>query len=191
LGIVLRVRGYGQGRVPARGGVLLLSNHQSFVDPVLITATLGRKLSFMAREPLFRVPLFGALIRSLGAFPVRPDRPDKGALRYAIGLLEKGGALLMFPEGTRTWDGELMLMKGGFRVLVRRARIPVLPVAIDGAFRAWPRTRRLPRPARVRVAFGRPIGPEQFDGVSDEEAGTRVFGEIGGLLEGLRSLRRA
>ena len=185
---LFRVRAYGLANLPKQGGALLLSNHQSFLDPPLVGASSTRRLSYMARDTLFRNPLFGALLRAVGVFPVKRGRPDKDSIRLAIERLVSGHLLLMFPEGTRTPDGRLQSFKGGFRFLVGKANVPVVPVAIDGTYEAWPRSRRLPRPGRVRVMFAPGIPPEEFEGLSDEEAADRVAGEIAALLEKLRRL---
>ena len=181
-----RFRAYGLHNVPARGGVLFLSNHQSFLDPILIEPPLRRTLSYMARDSLFHNPLFGAFIRALDAFPVRRGRADTAAIREAIDRLRAGRALLLFPEGTRSQHGELGPMRGGFLVLVRNAHVPVVPVALDGAHRAWPRSRPLPRPARLSVAYGEPIPPDAFDGLTDDQAALLVRSEIARLLDRLR-----
>ncbi len=186
--MLFRLRAYGQERLPESGGALLLSNHQSYMDPLLMGVAVRRPLTFMAREPLFRNPLFSALIRSLGAFPVRQGAPDKSSIRQAIHLLKSGRFVALFPEGTRTWDGKVQPIRGGFRLLVRRANVPVIPVALQGAFEAWPRVRRLPRPGRIRVRFGRAIPPEEMEHWSDEEAALRVRTEIVSLLGSLERL---
>ncbi len=186
--LLFHVRAYGQEQLPKSGGALLLSNHQSYMDPLLIGVAVRRRLTFMAREPLFRNPFFGGLIRALGAFPVRQGAPDKSSIRQAIHLLESGRFVVLFPEGTRTWDGEVQPIRGGFRLLVRRANAPVIPVALQGAFEAWPRTRRLPRPGRVRIRFGKAILPKDIDGLSDEEAALRLRTEIVSLLRSLQRL---
>jgi len=186
--LCLGFRAYGQKNVPLTGGALLLSNHQSYLDPVVIGAPLRRRLRFMARETLFRNPLFGTLLESVGAFPVRRGRPDKTSIRHAIELLASGEALVMFPEGTRSHDGRLQPILGGFTLLVRKANAPVVPIAVDGTHRAWPRSKRLPTPARVRVAYGVPIPPDEFNGITDAQAGQRVWNEIAALLDALRRL---
>ncbi len=105
---------YGSDRVPRSGGVLLLSNHQSFLDPVLIGVRLPRPLSYMARSELFTVnPAFTWIIRKLGAFPVRQTGSAAGAVKTAIGRLKDGHALNIFPEGSRTEDGEIGPIEGG------------------------------------------------------------------------------
>jgi len=186
--VLFRLRAYGQGNVPQRGGALLLSNHQSYLDPVLIGAAAPRRLVYMARLSLFRRPLFDGLIRLLGAFPVRRGRPDRESIRRAIRHLKSGEIVVMFPEGTRTPDGEIQPVKGGFRLLVRKANVPVIPVTLDGAHRAWSRSRALPRPGRIRILYGPVIPPEEFDGLTDRQAADRVARELSFLLRKLRRL---
>ena len=144
-------------RLPRTGGVLVISNHQSFLDPILAAAGLGRPLHPMARETLFRFPPFAALLRSLYAFPVRRSSADLGAVREALRRLKDGAAVLMFPEGTRTLDGSIGPLQGGPIAIAARAGVPVVPIVIDGAFEAWPRSNRLPRPHRIRVICGQAL----------------------------------
>ena len=153
----LGVRVYHRDRLPREGGVLAVSNHQSYLDPVLSALGMGRPFHPMARASLFRFGPLRWLIRSLYAFPVRRGRADLGAVREALRRLRGGAVVLVFPEGTRTADGSIGRLEGGPVVLARRAGVPILPMVIDGAFEAWPRRRRLPRPHRVRVACGRPV----------------------------------
>lgn len=146
--------------VPRDGGVILASNHQSFLDPVLVAVPLHRGVTFMARDTLFRFFPFRLLISSLGAFPVQRGTADLGAMREAIRRLEAGQALLVFPEGTRTKDGRVGRMRAGIGLLASRARVPVVPVRISGAFESWPRSSKLPRPKPVTVRYGPALPPE-------------------------------
>ncbi|MFW5923453.1 MAG: lysophospholipid acyltransferase family protein [Planctomycetota bacterium] len=139
------------------GGVVLAANHQSFLDPVLIGMTLERPIHYLARASLFQPPGFGPLIRALGAYPLRRGQADGAALRQALKIIRREEALLLFPEGTRSTDGTLAPMQPGAAMLAARCDVPLLPVCIEGAFRAWPRTAILPRPAPVAVQFGSPI----------------------------------
>jgi 1-acyl-sn-glycerol-3-phosphate acyltransferase len=159
---------YRAKRIPATGPVILLANHESHFDPVLVGVACRRPLSFLARKSLFRGP-FGLLIRSLNAIPLDRDGVGVAGLREVIGRLKQGEATLVFPEGTRTHDGRLGVFRPGFGILARRSGATIVPVAIDGAYEAWPRKRRLPRPARVCVHVGRPISSERIAALGEEE----------------------
>src|SRR5262249_9837762 len=115
---------YGTHHVPPGGGVLIISNHQSFLDPVVLASQLRRPLSFLAKSELFEVPGFGWLIRHLNAFPVRQGEGDVGAVRETIRRLQEGHALNMFPEGSRSLDGEIAPIQAGIGLIVRRAGVP-------------------------------------------------------------------
>jgi 1-acyl-sn-glycerol-3-phosphate acyltransferase len=168
--------------------VLLVANHSSLLDPPLVGGMAPRQLSFMAKAELFRVPLFGALIRRLNARPVRREGADAGALRTALRVLQEGGVLLMFPEGTRGPEGALREPKPGAAMLAVMSGAPVVPVFIQGSGRAWPRGRTLPRPAKVRVTFGPPQIFERRDADGrkrDYEAvSRRMMAAIGRLADG-------
>lgn len=167
---MFQVRGFGQHRVPEEGGILIVANHQSFLDPVLIGVCTCRALHPMARDTLFRNRFFSWLIRSINAFPVRRGERDVGAIREAIQRLRSGQAILVFPEGTRTRDGSIAEFRPGVSLISRRAGVPIVPVVIDGAFEAWPRHRLCPRPHRIMVMFGNPIPVEM-----QKEIGERMF----------------
>ena len=143
--------------MPATGPFLIVANHSSFLDPPLVGGMTPRRLTFLAKAELFRVPVFGALIRRLGSQPVRRDGGDVAALRTAQRVLQDGGALLVFPEGTRGDEGVLRPAKPGAALLAMQTGVPVVPAYVRGSGRAWPRGRRLPRPAKVVVTFGPPL----------------------------------
>jgi 1-acyl-sn-glycerol-3-phosphate acyltransferase len=152
--LAFRLAARGTEHVPARGAVLLVANHSSFLDPPLVGAVAPRPLSFMAKAELFHVPLFGGLIRRLNARPVRREGADASALRPALRILQEGGVLLVFPEGTRGPEGTLRSPKPGAGMLAVLSGVMVVPVFIRGSGSAWPRGQRLPRPAKVVVTFG-------------------------------------
>jgi len=146
---------FGVERIPREGGVLVVCNHQSYLDPVLVAVRSRRPLGYMAKSELFGFKPFEWLIRSLGAFPVRQGAGDVGAMKEAIERLRQGEALTIFPEGSRAHDGNLLPIEPGIALMVRKAKVPVLPVVFDGAFRAWPKGRKIFQPAPVRVLYGR------------------------------------
>ncbi len=155
----LRVKG--AKHVPREGPVLLAANHTSYLDPVIAAWPLRRPVYFLAMKSLFRNRAFGAFIASLGAIPLDVDRgTDKQAYGSGLRVLEAGHVLCVFPEGGRSFDGRLKPLKPGVLRLARATGAPIIPVRINGAFEAWPRTRRLPRPlGRIKVDYRPAIEP--------------------------------
>jgi len=184
--LAFRLRTYGSTNVPERDGVILAASHQSYLDPILVTAPLRRMACFMARRTLFRNRYFGALIRALNAFELDQERPDRTALREAVGLLRSGWCLVVFPEGTRTRDGQIGPLHPGVISIAVRAGAPIVPVSIEGAFAAWPRGGGI-RPHPIAVHYGRPIGSEELRDIGREEAALRLRQR---LVEGQETLRR-
>jgi 1-acyl-sn-glycerol-3-phosphate acyltransferase len=128
------------------------------LDPPLVGGSAPRPVCFMAKEELFRIPLFGRLIRALNARPVRRDGSDMRALKTSLTLLEEGRALLVFPEGTRGVEGAPPReARPGVGMLAVLSGAPVVPVFVSGSGAALPRGRALPRPHKVRVTFGPPL----------------------------------
>ncbi len=160
--------GRGRPGVPRRGGLIIVANHTSYLDPVLLAANAPRPLHFLARESLFRRPLFGWLIRRLHAIPLAQDRPNRAALERALKTVRAGGALVIFPEGTRSRDGRLGPAQSGVGHLALRAGVPIIAAHIDGAHQAMPRGCEFPRPRRVRIRWGTPHTVDQWLGATSE-----------------------
>jgi len=186
---VLPTRVLGRENLPRTGGVLIVANHQSYLDPPLVGAWLPRTCHFVAREGLFESRWLAPVIRGLNAIPVKEGgEPDAAAVRLVVELLEQGRAVILFPEGTRTHAGEVGAFKRGVALIIRRAGAPVLPAAIDGAFRAWPRGRRAPRPfTRLGVAYGEPIPAEGLLRDGPDAALDRLREEVVRLQRTLRA----
>lgn len=166
---LFRVRVTGREHVPLSGGLLVCANHQSHLDPVLVGLSLDRRLNYLARENLFDILPLRWLIQSLNAVPIDRDGLGLAGLRETLRRLKRREAVLIFPEGTRTHDGEVAPLKPGFVALARRGRVPLLPVAVDGSFDAWPRTRSLPWPAVVHIVIGPPVAPAEFAQMDDAQ----------------------
>lgn len=180
----LEVRG--TEHVPASGPVLLVSNHASVLDPPLIGGAAPRPLSFMAKAELFRVPLFGRLIRALNARPVRREGSSAGALREALAVLAAGRALLVFPEGTRGAEGAVRPGKPGAGMLAVASGAAVVPVYISGSGRALPRGRAVPRPVKVVVRFGAALS---FAGADDRDRRDRYREVTEEMMQAIARLR--
>jgi 1-acyl-sn-glycerol-3-phosphate acyltransferase len=149
-------------RVPLIGGVILASNHASFLDPPLVGSALKRDINYLARESLFRYPGIGALLRSWNSVPV--DREGGGArgLKNILDRLLGGGGIILFPEGTRSQDGKLQPARSGIGLTVIKSIAPVVPVRVFGTFEAYGRNQKIPLPRRVAVKYGKPMNFEKL-----------------------------
>jgi 1-acyl-sn-glycerol-3-phosphate acyltransferase len=153
--LYFRWRVYNPERVPKDGPVILASNHASFLDPPLVGAGIRRGINYLARENLFRFPVLGWILHRWQVVPV--DREGGGAkgLKAILDRLLQGGAIILFPEGTRSRDGKLQPARSGIGLTVIKSTAPVIPVRVFGTFGAYGRHRSWPRPRRVMVKYGR------------------------------------
>ena len=156
------LRRYGKQNVTPDGPAIYIANHQSHLDPPIVGVLIAdRPFTSLARATLFRNRFFGALIRWLGAVPLQQGRGDTAAMKTALAELQAGRRILIFPEGSRTPDGTLQPFQRGVLLLIKRARVPVIPIALDGAYDIWPAHRALPRlTGRLAVIAGKPIDPD-------------------------------
>lgn len=158
----LRYRARSIGNLPAEGGGLVLVNHQSFLDPMLVGLPLRRPISYLARDNLFRVPVIGWILRSTYVMPINRDAASTASIRNALHRIEHGFLVGLFPEGTRSDNGQVGEFKPGFISMIRRAKAPVYPVGIAGAHEAMPRGGFRIFPPPVRVVFGEPLCEERL-----------------------------
>ena len=183
-------RAFGSENVPLTGGVLLACSHQSFFDPLSATCTLQREGNYVARDGLFKNPLFARLISSVNAFPVKRGMGDIGAVKEILRRLKAGKLVTVFPEGTRTQDGSIGRINANSMGLARRAGAAVVPAVVDGAFEAWPRTQFLPRPLTTYVCYAEQISPDQVRAWSNERIAQVVSERMNAVLEVVRAKRR-
>lgn len=170
----------GEERLPERGAAVVAANHPSYLDPILLSLQARRPIRFMAWDRLFQVPLLGALMRLFGAFPVDTGK-GKGREAYerAKRLIEQGEIVGIFPEGRRSQAGwlESRLREGAAR-LAWETGAPLYPATIAGAFRAWPQSRLLPRPARIKVRYHEPIDTSAWRDEPEEVALPAILEEL-------------
>lgn len=173
-----RLRCEGREHVPLEGGALVCANHQSYLDPILIGLACDRRLNYLARRSLFRHPAFRWLIQWYDAIPIEREGMGLAGLKETLRRLKRGEAVLIFPEGTRTSDGQIGPLKPGFCALARRGRVPLVPVAIDGAYAVWPRSQKLPQASPIWIQFGPAISPEEVAQLTDDELMSRVHAAL-------------
>jgi len=178
--------------MPGEGGLLVLASHQSHLDPILLGLASPRRLSSLARSSLFHNQLLSSVISLLDAVPIDRESSSIAGMKAIISRLKAGRAVIIFPEGTRTSTGQLGDLKGGFTLIARRAGVPIMPVAIVGAYECWPRSRVLPRTGRIRLEFGRLITPEEIAEMDDAQLLARYRTALEELdAKGRFSLRHA
>ncbi|MDQ2985501.1 MAG: 1-acyl-sn-glycerol-3-phosphate acyltransferase [Armatimonadota bacterium] len=174
-------------RMPMSGPVILAANHASFADPPVVAVSTNRRLNFMAKAELFKPPVFGPLIRRIGAFPIQRDVADTAAVKHTLALLADGEAVLVFPEGGRGDGKTLGEANKGVTLLAMKSGAPVLPVGIAGTHLWLPQGAKFPRRARLTVAFGEPFTFSAVEGRHGKDA-RNAFGDI--LMEKIAELVR-
>lgn len=183
LRLLARCRIEGLENVPPTGAFLLVSNHLNLVDPPVLGALIPRRITFMAKEELFRAPVVGWMVKWYGAFPVRRGQPDRQALRRASDVLQRGGVVGMFPEGTRSKTGKMKEAHPGAALVATLAEVPVVPVAITGTEQLRSPLSLLRRPTIV-VRVGNPFALSRArTGREGLDAATRrMMGRVAALL---------
>lgn len=151
----------GSCNIPARGPVLLVANHSSYLDPAVLGISTKRWIGYLAQAGLARFAPFRWWMAQVGVTLIDRAAPGKEAMRIVIDCLRAGEAVGVFPEGTRSSDGSIGPFRTGVEFFVRRTGVVVVPVGIDGAWRAWPRGKLLPRPKKIVVRFGEPWPAER------------------------------
>ena len=170
-----KLESHGNENIPRQGGILILCNHRSYLDPFIVGSAANRELYFMARHDSFEMPLIGPLIAAHNAYPVRRGTADRAALRHTISLLKSGNVVLIFPEGTRSVDGTLGKAHGGVSFIAHNAGVPAIPAYLQGTI--LPRNAKWIHPAQLSVTFGTPIDFTEVKQIEDKRELYRQMGE--------------
>ena len=185
------VRFYGSNNLPENGAVVLISNHQSHYDPPLIAVGLRRRLNFLARKSLFKFKPFAWLIDMLDAIPLDIDGIGFAGIKESLKRLKNGEIILVFPEGGRTWDGNIAPFLQGSLTLAQRTKSTILPAAISGCYEAFPRTQKYPRLwGRMRVVYGKPMLYEEFKDLTEGELRHLCEAKIAELFQEAQERRK-
>lgn len=176
----------GMGNIPLRGPVIFAANHVSFYDPPAIGARVQRQINYFARDTLFK-GLFGKGLTAIGTIPVARDNADVGSLKAIFRSLKNGGAVAIYPEGTRSPDGNLMAPKPGAGMIACKSKATVIPTRLFGTYEAYGRHRKLPKiGGPIHIAYDQPMTLEELDPGKDHpdrylEASRRIMERIAAL----------
>jgi len=190
----------GRRNVPAAGPALLIANHESYIDPLLVALASPRHVHFLARATLFH-GIFGRFLRGVNTHPVDQEGFAREGLKAMIDLLGAGWPVLVFPEGERSWDGVMQPFRPGIHLIIKKTHCPIVPCGIAGAHEALPRARKAPIPslsplflpptgASIAVSVGKPLDGALFAKMPREEAMARLFEEVKKVQEHAERLRR-
>lgn len=171
------------------GGVLIVSNHESFLDPPVVGIAFDQELHYLARKSLFNAPVLGSLYRMLNSIPVDQDRPDMTSLKMVIRDLKAGKKVLVFPEGSRTLDGEMLPGEPGVGLVIAKSGVPVLPVRIFGARKALPRGGALPQPSDITLVIGKlwHYDPANYSAYTGKDLYRRISQDLMAKVEELQA----
>lgn len=147
----------GKENIPCRGGVILASNHLSYIDPIVLGIFVPRRVNFMAKEELFKNFLFRWIIVRLGAFPIKRESIDRITYKKILKLLQKREVVVLFPEGTRSIDGTIGQLHAGTARIALKANVPVIPIIIRGTEKVLPRGGKLIRLAKIKARAAKPL----------------------------------
>ncbi len=152
----------GTENIPENGGLIIASNHQSYLDPFAISVPIKRAIRFLAWNEALNWPVLGKVMKVLGAWPLQLEGSDPAAIRRSHQWLREGGAVMIFPEGGRGQaDGSMVRFKAGAVRIALEARVPILPVTIRGANRVWPRGRLIPGVGKIEITYHPLFQPQQ------------------------------
>lgn len=181
----LRLRVQIKGKIP-KGPALIAANHTSYLDPPLVAVSFPEEIHFLARVGLFKNPVFGWFIRNLNAHPIHGDGKDMAVFRTVSEILSNNQKVLIFPEGKRSFDGELEPLKQGVALMsLKNQCCPIIPCWIDGALKAWPRKRKLPHLfGKITVYFGEAVNVQEKDDVRENLK--QIMSELEEKMKALR-----
>jgi 1-acyl-sn-glycerol-3-phosphate acyltransferase len=187
--LLYRVRFFSPGHIPPDGPALIVVNHQSYIDPPLVgVAVRHRNFPTIARKGLFKVPVLSLIIKGLGAIPIDDEGSDTAAIRASLAQLAKGRLLAIFPEGTRSPDGQLRDFKRGTWLLLSRSKVPVIPCAVEGCHDVFPRGQSFPTllGKQLMVRFGPPVSFEELRPLGPDSALRELEAQVEVLRADLR-----
>jgi 1-acyl-sn-glycerol-3-phosphate acyltransferase len=173
-----RVKIYGAEKVSKLGGLIAVSNHASYCDPPFLSNCVGRPVAFMAKEELFRIPVFKQAIKLYGAYPVKRSTSDRQALRAAMEAIETGWIAAVFLQGTRVKDGRIVEPKLGAAWIAAKTQVPLLPISLWGTEKILSKGSPFPRPVPVTIRIGDAIAPPKSTNKAELQAVTEECAKV-------------
>jgi 1-acyl-sn-glycerol-3-phosphate acyltransferase len=161
-------RVYGRKNLPKEGGFILASNHSSYLDPPILGSMTWRRLNFLARDTLFSTPFKKFVLEQCNSIPVRREQLDKSVLNVVLGKIKSGEPMVIFPEGTRSPDGEVLPCKPGIGLIISLAKAPVIPIYIKNAYRTLGKEHKGFRFTKLTLNIGEPIDMSGLTGKGHE-----------------------
>lgn len=187
--IFFRASYRGCRNIPGKGAVLVVANHQSFLDPPAVGVGVYRRMNYLARKTLFRFKPFGWLMDSVDAIPLDQEGIGFLGIKETLRRLKNNEMVLIFPEGARCYDGEIQPFKAGYVLLAVRSKATIVPTAVSGTFNAWPRGQKIPwffwYP--IKVEYGTPITYEEYSSLSEKELHEQVEKSIRVIYDRLQA----
>ena len=167
---VMRIKVIGAENVPKTGGVILSGNHTSNNDPIILAVSQKRSIAFMAKDSIFKIPIFGFVLKCAGIFPVKRGTGDIGAVKKAIEILKNGNMLSLFPEGKRNKTGEILApFQSGAALIACKSDAVIVPVGIVGKYRLF---------SKITIIYNRPIDPKDYGEKPDIKLITNDLKEV-------------
>ncbi len=168
---------------PYLGAAIIAPNHVSFLDPPVVSSGWPGEVHFLARESLFKVPVLKTVIEKLNTHPVGGKGSTLASMKLVIRLLKEGKQVIVFPEGTRSKDGQLQPAQPGVGLLAQQAQCAIIPVYISGTYEAWGRHRSFPRPwGKIRVVVGEALTWEHLSKYQGKKAALDIAEEVVGSI---------
>ncbi len=184
--LIYRIRVYGLENYPDHDGLLVCINHQSYLDPLIAGVICPRPVNYLGRKTLFRFPLLGWFLTWNDSIAIDREATGIGGMKETLRRIKRGESVVIYPEGTRTKDGEFHKLMPGFCAVAKRTKATLMPIGIDGAFQAYPADQVLPRFGRIHVVMGKPIPFDEYASLTDQETTDLLESQIRECFEQAR-----
>ena len=173
-------------KLPLTGGALICPNHFSHLDPMMIGCVVRRRVSFLTKKALFDNKILGWYLTILQCIPIDREATGIGGMKETLKRLKKQESVVLFPEGERSWDGNLLPLMKGFTALVKRVKVPIVPAGIHGTHEAWPRGKNMFKLRPIKLVFGDPIPYSDIEDMDEDQMAEYVGAKIAECYEQAR-----